>query len=203
MTGLSPADRALADHYLQSADESRPGEGSWIVVAPMTVDEAKARLLGPSPRRATEADQDAMESAEISAYAFLQVGDGVVAFEDTGFADPPKRLLAALSAGGAVSAVANDNVKAITRFGYARDGEIVFDSFEYAFVDSLDEFPEEVRDLAALAWVGRDDDDTLDWFAVAMAMCEKVTRVRATSAVCDVEDRYVVPAIWSAGEDHA
>ena len=57
-----------------------------------------------------------------SAYAFQQVGDGVVAWEDTGFADPRKRLLAALSEGGAVSAVATGNIEAMTRFGYARDG---------------------------------------------------------------------------------
>ncbi|MCW2738498.1 DUF6461 domain-containing protein [Nocardioides sp.] len=201
MADLSPADQALIDHYLESGEDG-PGEGSWIVAAPMTVEEAQARLLGPSPRRATDADQEGMENAELSAYAFLQVGDGVVAYEDTGFADPPKRLLAALSAGGAVSAVATDNIEAMTRFGYARDGEIVFDAFELAFVDSLNEVPAEVRDLAALAWEGDDDDaETNDWFAVAMAMCEKVTGIRATAAVRDVEDWYVVPLPWGAAED--
>ena len=45
-----------------------------------------------------------------------------------------------------------DNIEAMTRFGYARDGEIVFDAFEYAFVDDLDQIPAEVRDLARLAW---------------------------------------------------
>ena len=202
MADLSPADQALLDHYLGSGEDG-PGEGSWIVAAPMTVDEAVARLLGPSPRRATDADQEAIENADLSAYAFLQVGDGVVAFEDTGFADPPKRLLAALSEGGAVSAVATENIEAMTRFGYARDGEIVFDAFELAFVDSLDEVPAEVRDLAALAWEGDTDEgeETSDWFAVAMAMCEKVTGVRPTAAVWDTDDWYIVPLPWGAAED--
>ena len=142
-------------------------------------------------------------NATRSAYSFLQVGDGVVAWEDTGFADPPKRLLAALSQGGVVSAVATDNIEAMTRFGYARDGDIVFDNYEYAFVDDLAEIPLEVRDLATLAWDDLDGPmvETADWFRVAMAMSEKVTGVRATRAVQEVDDWYVVPLPWGAMED--
>ena len=204
LAALSPADRSLVDHYLHARGKDRLGEGTWIVASPMTVAEARARLLGPEPRRASDADLEAMTDATRSAYSFLQVGDGVVAFEDTGFADPPKRLLAALSADGAVSAVATDNIEAMTRFGYARDGEIVFDAFEYAFVDDLDEIPAEVRDLARLAWDDLEGPmvETADWFDVAMAMGEKVTGVRATSAVWDSGEWYVVPLPWAAAEDY-
>jgi hypothetical protein len=200
---LSPADKQLVDHYLHAKGDDRLGEGTWIVAAPLTVEEARARLLGPDPQRATAADGTAMVSGNESAYSFLQVGDGVVAWEDTGFADPPKRLLAALSQGGVVSAVATDNIEAMTRFGYARDGEIVFDSHEYAFVDDLTEVPAEVRDLAALAWDDLDSPmvETTNWFRVAMAMSEKVTGVRATPAVEDVDDSYVVPLPWGVMED--
>ncbi|PUA80214.1 hypothetical protein C7S10_13730 [Nocardioides currus] len=199
LAALTPEDRALADHYLH---EARLGEGTWVVAAPMTVEEAKALLLGPSPQRATAADEKAYMDAEISAYSFLQVGDGVVAWEDTGFAQPPERLLAALSRDGAASALASENIEAMTSFGYARDGEVVFDDFEYAFVDDLEMIPAEVRDLAALAWVDPDAPmvEGADWFAVAMAMGEKVTGVRATNAVRDVRDSYVVPLPWGPEE---
>jgi hypothetical protein len=196
MAMLSSADRELVDHHLGS----RLGDGTWLVAAPMTVEEAKAILLGPDPQLA---DKRGFAGGDSSAYAFLQVGDGVVAHEDTGFADPPKRLLAALSREGGTAAVATDNIEAMTRFGYARDGEVVFDDYEYAFVDDLEEIPAEVRDLARLAWEDLDGPmvETADWFSAAMAMGEKVTGVRATGEVRKVDDWYVVPLPWSAMED--
>jgi hypothetical protein len=196
MEMLSPADRELVDHHLGS----RLGEGTWLVAAPMTVQEAKTILLGPDPEPADKRD---FASGDSSAYAFLQVGDGVVAHEDTGFADPPKRLLAALSRDGGTAAVATDNIEAMVRFGYARDGAVVFDNYEYAFVDDLEEIPAEVRDLARLAWADLDGPmaETADWFGVAMAMGEKVTGVRATGDVRTVDDWYVVPLPWSVMED--
>jgi hypothetical protein len=198
LAALSPEDRALVDHYTGG---KRDEEGTWIVAAPLTVAEARERLLGPGAQPATDADLRRMGFDE-SAYAFLQVGDGVVAWENTGFADPPGRLLAALSKGGGVSAVATDNIEAMTRFGYARDGEVVFDAVDYAFVDSLDEIPPEVRDLARLAWVDPDGPmvETASWAAVAQAMSEKVTGVRAP-AVWDVGQWYAVPVPWPATED--
>lgn len=199
LAALSAADRSLVENYL-----SAPlGEGTWIVAAPLTVDEARLRLLGPEPKPARRRD---FLSAESSAYAFLQVGDGVVAWEQSGFAAPSTRLLAALSRGGATSAVVTDNVEAMTRFGYARDGQVVFDAFEYAFVQSIDEIPVEVRDLVRLAW-----DDlqgrlvaTADRSAVALAMAEKVTGVRGTPAVQNVEGKenwYAVPLPWGTADD--
>lgn len=206
LASLSTADRDLVDHYLNVAELS---EGTWVVAAPMTVDEAKARLLGPNPRLMTRADEKAQMNARISAYTFIQLGDGVLAYEDTGFADPPKRLLAELSRDGAVSAVATENIEAMTRFGYARDGKIVFDAFEYAFVPDLEEIPAEVRDLAALAWDDLEGPmvETADWFAVALAMSEKVTGVRATGDPLTAQegprnrDWYVVQLPWTASED--
>lgn len=193
---LTPEDRALADHHLGS----RLGEGTWLVAAPMTVEKAKAILLGTDPQLARRRD---FLSGDSSAYGFLQVGDGVVAHEDTGFADPPRRLLAALSRDGGAAAVATDNIEAMTRFGYARDGEVVFDELEYAFVDDLGEVPSEVRDLARLAWEDLDGPmvETADWLAVATAMSEKVTGVRATRDVRQVDDWYVVPLPWGVMED--
>lgn len=198
LAALSPEDRALFDHYV----DAPLGEGTYVVAAPMTVEEAKLRLLGPDPRPAKRRD---FVTGESSAYAFLQVGDGVVAFEQWGFSDPPKRLLAELSRDGAASAVVTDNIEAMTRFGYARDGEIVFDAFEYAFVDDLDEIPAEVRDLARLAWSDLEGPmvETADWVAVGLAMAEKVTGVRATGDVQFVkgkENWYAVPLPWGAGE---
>ena len=202
LTALSADDRALVDHYLGAGREAGWGEGTWIVAAPMTVAEAQARLLGPTPTPAKRRD---FTSATRSAYGFAQVGEAVVAWEQSGFADPPRRLLAELSRDGAVSAVATDNIEAMTRFGYARDGQVVFDDYEYAFVDSLDEIPAEVRDLARLAWSGLEGPmvETADWFAVAMAMSEKVTGVRSPGidAFDDVDDWYSVPIAWGAMED--
>lgn len=204
LAALSAGDAALADHYLHAKGADRMGEGTWIVAAPLTVTEARERLFGPGVQPMAAEELKAEIDVDQSAYAFMQVGDGVVAYEDTGFADPPKRLLAALSEGGAVSAVATDNIEAMTRFGYARDGEIVFDAFEYAFVDDLDEIPAEVRDLARLAWSDPEGPmvELADWAAVAQAMSEKVTGVRATSSVLEVDEWYVVPVPWGVLEDY-
>jgi Family of unknown function (DUF6461) len=204
LSALSADDRAILEHYLGPDESGRYGEGSWVFAAPLTVDEAMLRLLGPEPLLATPADADLLANAESSAYAFLQVGDGVIAYEDTGFADPPRRLMAALSRDGVVSAVATDNVEAMVRFGYARDGRVVFDSFEYAFVDDLAEIPAEVRDLAALAWVDLDapiDELGADWLSVALAMSEKVTGVRADESVYDGSEWFLVPLPWAAAQD--
>lgn len=203
LAALSQEDRSLVDHYTDGHRSGAFDEGTWIVAAPLTVAEARERLLGPGAQPASEAELRRMRFDE-SAYAFLQVGDGVVAWEDTGFADPPARVLAALSEGGGVSAVATDNVEAMTRFGYARDGEVVFDAVEYAFVDSLDEIPPEVRDLARLAWSDPEGPmvETASWSAVAQAMSEKITGVRATPTVQDVDEWYAVPVPWGVTEDY-
>lgn len=197
LDALPTADRSLIDHHLGAP----LGEGTWIVAAPMTVEEARLRLLGPRPRPARPQD---LLSQDSSAYAFLQVGNGVVAWEPWGFADPPQRLLARLSRDGATSAVVTNNVEAMTRFGYAHDGHVVFDAPEYAFADSISEIPVAVRDLARLAWNDLSGPlvETADSSTVGLAMAEKVTGVRADPAVQDVEGKgnwYAVPMPWGAG----
>ncbi|WP_170970283.1 DUF6461 domain-containing protein [Nocardioides jishulii] len=199
LSALNAADRALADHHLGAP----LGEGTWVFAAPMTVEEARLRLLGPDPQPASQRD---FMREDLSAYTFLQVGRGVLAWEPWGFADPPRRLLAELSRDGATSAVVTDNIESMTRFGYARDGHVVFDAHEYAFVDSIDEIPAEVRDLARLAWNDLTGPlvETSDYAAVGLAMAEKVTGVRADPAVLDVsgkENWFVVPTPWGGGED--
>jgi hypothetical protein len=91
--------------------------------------------------------------------------------------------------------VATGNVEAMTRFGYARDGKIVFDEVDYAFVEDLQMIPAEVRDLAALAWAGPDasSEESADWFVVALAMAELVTGVRAEPSGYDALTKYLVP----------
>ncbi|MDZ5660977.1 hypothetical protein SFC79_04305 [Nocardioides sp. S-58] len=61
-----------------------------------------------------------------------------------------------------------------------------------------------MRDLAALAWDDLEGPmvETADWSAVAQAMSEKVTGVRVTPAVQDVEEWYVVPLPWGVMEDY-
>ncbi|MCF6379211.1 DUF6461 domain-containing protein [Nocardioides KLBMP 9356] len=203
LAALSSDDRALVDHYLEVERDENLGEGTWVVTAPLTVEEAKRRLLGLDARPMSAAERERM-GFEKSAYTFVQVGDGVVAYEDTGFADPPKRLLAALSEDGAVSAVATDNIEAMTRFGYARDGKVVYDNYEYAFEDDLDDIPLEVRDLARLARVDPKGPmvETASWSAVALAMSEKVTGVRAVRPGWETGDWYVVPVPWGVSEDY-
>lgn len=200
LAALSASDAALAEHHL----DNPLGEGTWVVAAPMTVEEAVRLLFGSDPETIDDLSEDELLSGTISAYTVVQVGDGIVAYEDTGFADPPKRLLAALSQGGGASAVVTDNIEAITRFGYARDGRIVFDDPEYAFVDDLSVVPAEVRDLARLAWEDLDGPTvaTADWASVGMAMAEKVTGVRASRSARDGADWYVVPMPWGVMEDY-
>lgn len=192
---LSPADRELADRYMNDPI----GEGTWVVVSPMTVNEARLRLLGPNPQPAKQRD---FMSPDSSAYSIVQVGDGVVAWESTGFADPPTRVLADLSRGGATSAVVTENIEAMTHFAYARDGKVVFDELEYAFVDDIDQIPAEVRDLARLAWDDLEGPmvETASPSDAGMAMAEKVTGVRPPTDEWNSEDWYAVPLPWGAGE---
>jgi hypothetical protein len=195
LSGLSRKEKDLYVRYSSGLGEYDSQEGTWVFIADMTVDEAVERLLGPDPKVMSPKDERRVDSGMWSAYSFAQVGTGVVAFENTGFADPRGRRLAALSAGGGVSAVATGNVEAMTRFGYARDGKIVFDEVDYAFVEDLQNIPAEVRDLAALAWVGPDasSEESADWFVVALAMAELVTGVRAEPSGYAALTKYLVP----------
>jgi hypothetical protein len=194
LSGLSPEAKELYEHYSSLLDENSSEEGTWVFVADTTVAEAVTRLLGPEPRVVTPEDDRRLDGGSWSAYSFTQVGSGVVAFERTGYADPRGRRLAALSAGGRVSAVVTGNIDAMTRFGYARDGRIVFDEVDYAFVEDLERIPAEVRDLAAVAWADPDApvEEGGDWFVAALAMAEQVTGVRADPDGYDALTKYLV-----------
>lgn len=199
LSRLSAEDRSLVEHYTN--EQHVLAGGTWIFVAPMTVDEAVSRLLGPDPPRATPADRRQIRNLDASRYGFLQVGEGVVAHEPLALADPPRRVLAALSREGAVAAVTTSDIELNTRFGYARDGRTVFDVSDYPVVDSVTDYPSEIRELASLAWLDPEEDSgadagVVDWVAVGQALCEKVTGVRADASAKKVEEQYLVPLPW-------
>lgn len=47
LAALSPEDRSLVDHYVDGNGDEGLDVGTWIVAAPLTVAEARDRLLGP------------------------------------------------------------------------------------------------------------------------------------------------------------
>ena len=119
-------------------------------------------------------------------YTLTAIEGGVLASEDTGYADPPNSVLVALSKGARAAAVVRDNIQAHCRFGCARDGELLFDSDEYPFLQDRDSVPHEVRALFDMAWVDLTEDELNpqedDSTAVAFAMAEVVTGIHLTSA---------------------
>lgn len=130
------------------------------------------------PARTWLEDEVMSDDGDTSSYAFAELAGGVVAVEPSGYADPTLDVMRRLSQGGRTVAVARSNIQAHCRFGYARDGEIVFDSHEYAFVRDLDSVPAEVRDTVSHV-VGETDD--VDWLASAMAMATEVTGLLVTA----------------------
>ena len=132
-------------------------------------------------------EDESFDEEKDAAYGVDDVAGGVLAMEFTGYGDPSNETLARLSADGGVAAVVRSNIQAHERFGYARDGVLVFDSDEYRYVDSVLEYPEEIRELASRGWVDLDGDPSADadgeaddrW--IAMAMAESVTGIRITA----------------------
>lgn len=131
------------------------------------------RLLGADPEPSDPVE--VFGNARLSVYAAAEVPGGVVAFEQTGYADPSTDVLAALSALGGAAAVTRSNVQAHERFGCARDGVLQFDADEFAYVEEDEKraVPHELRDLFDSAW--RDPDDEIDvsdgtaWVGLQMA----------------------------------
>ena len=174
---------ATVEHYSELIEETGLQEGTVLLVTGATVDEVADaldadRADGSGPARGTESH---------ALYSFVQLADGVLAAEDTGYADPPTSALVALSAGGRSAAVVRDNIQAHTRFACARDGALLFDADEYVFVEDRSGVPTELRPLFDRAWVDLDADeaDPEDALAVALAMAELVTGIQVT--VEDVE----------------
>jgi hypothetical protein len=129
---------------------------------------------------------DELDFEKFSAYAVAEVAGGVVAFEHSGYADPSRSVLAALSELGGAAAVTRSNIQAHERFGCARAGELEFDANEFTFVDEEEKalVPAELRPLFDSAWVDLDADDEDDasdeWVGLAMAVL--YTGVRITTA---------------------
>jgi hypothetical protein len=131
---------------------------------------------------------------QVTAWALVEVPGGVVAVEPTGFGDPTRTVLAALSSDGHSAAVVRTNVLAHVRFGCARDGRLLFDDNEYVYVEDPEVVPSELRSLFDLAWDDLstdptgdegaedddEDDDGPDAVVVGLAMAELVTGVELT-----------------------
>lgn len=125
---------------------------------------------------------DDVDDVDVSGYALAELEGGVVAIEVTGYADPSLSALRRLSSGGRCAAVVRSNIQAHTRFGCARDGEILFDDDEYLYIEDTARVPSELRDLFDRVWVDLDDEDDDNGsdeepLTVALAMAEVVTGV--------------------------
>lgn len=173
----------LVAHYEALLDETAAtfhGDGGTVLVAAgATVAEVVEALGGVSVEDVPAGDLDP-ETFTWSAYLLTAIDGGVLAVEDTGYADPPTAVLIALSRGGRAAAVVRDNIQAHQRFGCARDGVLLFDDHEYVYLDDRSRVPAELRELFDRAWVDLDDDaavddGTADGTAVGLAMAEVVT----------------------------
>ena len=133
-----------------------------------------ATALGADLSTSIPEDYDDLD-IETSAYAIVEIPGGVLAIEYSGYADPSLEALRQVTTGGRDAAVVRSNILVHYRFGCAKDGHIVFDDDEFAFVD-----PARVpRELRALFDGVRDLQG--DVLAVGLAMAEVVTGVRVTA----------------------
>lgn len=171
---------------------------TYLLVAGAPRAQVAAAVGADLSRQLSWTEDDLVPDEQSSAYAFAEVAGGVVAMEPSGFAGPTLDTLRQLSAGGRTAAVAGSNILGHCRFGYARDGEVVFDENEYAFVDDLHEVPEEVRPIAARAWSVGEEDSELDWLTGALAMALQVTGLRLTAETLEraaADGFYAAPAL--------
>ncbi|PKH40985.1 hypothetical protein SAMN05192575_10975 [Nocardioides alpinus] len=161
------------------------GDETTLVVRGATVEEV-VQALGGVPLDDVPEDELDGDEPIWAAYVLSAIDGGVLASEDTGYADPPNSVLVALSQGGRAAAVVRDNIQAHCRFGYARDGVLLFDDDEFRFREDRDSVPEEIRPLFDLAWMDLTQDDSEaqeeDTSAVSFAMAEVATGIRLTSA---------------------
>lgn len=171
------------EHYEDLwSDAGMDDESLTCVVVAGASRELVAEALGVD--LSTPQDPGDVDDENHSAYAVAEIAGGVVAIENSGYADPSVAALARLSADGRSAAVVRSNIQAHTRFGCASDGVVLFDAHEFTFVDDKDRVPAELRSLFDLAWVDPDDEDgdgEEDAMAVGMAMAEVVTGLRVTS----------------------
>jgi hypothetical protein len=160
------------------------GDQSTLVVRGASVQEV-VDALGGVPLDDVPEDELNGDEPIWAAYTLTVIQGGVLAAEDTGYADPPSSVLVALSKDGRAAAVVRNDIQAHCRFGCARDGELLFDNDEYTFLEDRDSVPQDLRQLFDLAWVdltGDGSDPQEDSTAVALAMAEVVTGIRLTAA---------------------
>lgn len=182
MTG----DIDTVEHYKNLFIDTSPfyGDGATVlVVRGATVEEVVRALGGVVPDAVPEHEWDGDELLW-STYRLTTIDGGVLATEDTGYADPSNSALVELSQGGRAAAVVRDNIQAHCRFGCARDGQLVFDNDEYTFLEDHSGVPDELRPLFGLAWVDLTDDALEpiedDSTAVGLAMAEVITGLHLT-----------------------
>jgi hypothetical protein len=166
------------EHYQQVIGDDVV-DGTILVVAGARIEEVRDVLLAD----AGVPEGEEVDEEEQSGYVLIEVSGGVLAVEDTGYADPTVAALERLSAGGRAAAVVTWDIQAHQRFGCARDGVLLFDDPEYVYLkaDDRSRVPDELRPLFDLAWVDltRDDDvePELAPFVVGLAMAELVTGI--------------------------
>ncbi len=198
---------ARIEYYSELVDETEV-DGTVLVVTGATVDEV-ADALEADRSGSIDLDRLArMDEPTHASYAFVEVPGGILAVEDSGYADPPNAALLALSAGGRSVAVVRENIQAHTRFGCARDGVLLFDADEYTFVADRSGVPAELRPLFDRAWVDlevEDGDEGDDPLTVALAMAELVTGIELTAEQLEQAysrdvTRHLVPVLRYAPE---
>jgi hypothetical protein len=122
------------------------------------------------------------EDPDSSAWALVEIPGGVLGVEQTGYGDPSLTALRELTRGGGAAAVVRNNIQAHTRFGCARDGEILFDEDEYIYDADPEEVPTELRPLFDLVYddlenEDDEDEDGPDPMVVGLAMAEVITGI--------------------------
>jgi len=175
---------ATVEYYDELIKAFHDFDGLTVLVVADASRESVARVLGidlGSPHQPRDVN------LELSAWALLEVPGGVLAIEWSGYGDPSLAQLRSLTRDGGTAAVVRDNIQAHIRFGYARDGEVLFDEDEYVYDADPDEVPSELRPLFDLVYDDledddEDEDDAPSAFVVGLAMAELVTGVELTAA---------------------
>ena len=161
------------------------GDGTTVLLARGATIAEVVQVLGGVPPDTVPAHEREGDKFLWTTYTLAAIDAGVIATEDTGYADPANSALLSLSQGGRAATVVRSNIQAHVRFAAARDGELVFDDDEYTFIEDRMRVPDELRALFDLAWVDLDDDDhepvEEDSIAVGLAMAEVITGRRLTA----------------------
>ena len=170
---------ATVEHYSEVLEAFGYADESTILVAAGVSRESVAAALGIDLSAPVDLSAETLGDDQ-TAWALLEVPGGVLGFEQTGYGDPSLTALRTLTRGGGAAAVVRSNIQAHTRFGCARDGEVIFDEDEYVYDADPDDVPAELRPLFDLVYDDLEDDedeDGPDPMVVGLAMAELVTGV--------------------------